>query len=66
MIIGQWTFEDTFYCLSQFNNNLELKQVDRDVQFSEMAQIFDRSYLNCNVSGKNLEIVENSELYCIY
>ena len=51
-MIGQWAFEDTFYCALPMDVRLAREEAERDVQFAEVAQTFHRSDLNCDVSGK--------------
>lgn len=50
MMIGQWVFEDTFYCSLPISVRLDREEAEREVQFAEVAQTFHRSDLQCNVS----------------
>ena len=56
LMIGQWVFEDSFYCALPFNVRLSREKAERDVQFAELAQTFHRSNLDCDVSGSALKI----------
>ena len=53
LMIGQWAFEDSFYCASPLNVRLARERAERDVQFAELAQTFHRSNMDCDVSGED-------------
>merc|ERR1712113_947810 len=50
MMIGQWAFEDTFYCSLPIGVRLAREEAERDIQFAEVAQTFHRSDLECDFS----------------
>ena len=58
LMIGQWAFEDSFYCALPMDVRLSREKAERDVQFAELAQTFHRSNLDCDVSGSALKIIE--------
>ena len=53
LMIGQWAFEDSFYCTLPLDVRLARERAERDVQFAELAQTFHRSNFDCDVSGED-------------
>ena len=50
LMIGQWAFEDSFYCTLPLDVRLAREKAERDVQFAELAQTFHRSNFDCDQS----------------
>ena len=51
MLTGQWAFEETFYCLLIGGAKSREK-----ADFANIAQIFERSNLNCSFEGEKFII----------